>query len=312
MAVSLAQSAVIIQDDLQGGVVDTFVQESVVLDRLPLKEIASNVFAYNEEATLPNVQFRGVNEPFLESTGTWNPKTERLSILGGDADLDTFLIDVPSETASLREEVTRGKIKANSYMFQNTFFNGDTDVDPKAFDGLRKRLIGSQVIDAGENGFTISGNPEEFFDLLDLAISRVPGINGLNGAIYMNASATAKLRSAGRKLGGTEIVREDLTSKRVLQYNGIAVLDPGDNQDGVAILGQNETTGTATDTSSIYVVKFGESEVDQGVTGLTRGGISVRDLGEIDEKPAYRTRLEFFCGVAVFGGKAAARIRGIK
>ena len=35
------------------------------------------------------------------------------------------------------------------------------------------------------------------------------------------------------------------------------------------------------------------------------------DLGELQEKPAYRTRIEFYTGMAVFGGKAAARIRGV-
>ena len=63
-------------------------------------------------------------------------------------------------------------------------------------------------------------------------------------------------------------------------------------------------------TSSIYAVKFGQDEGDAGVTGLTNGGVQVRDLGEIDAKPAYRTRIEFFCGVGVFGGKAAARSTG--
>ena len=32
----------------------------------------------------------------------------------------------------------------------------------------------------------------------------------------------------------------------------------------------------------------------------------VTDLGEVSDKPVYRTRIEFYCGMASFGGKAAA------
>jgi hypothetical protein len=42
-----------------------------------------------------------------------------------------------------------------------------------------------------------------------------------------------------------DTVREDLTGKRVLQWNGIPVLDPGNNLSGTAILPQTETQGTA-------------------------------------------------------------------
>ena len=48
-----------------------------------------------------------------------------------------------------------------------------------------------------------------------------------------------------------------------------------------------------------------------GVTGLTNGGVQVKDLGEIDAKPVFRTRIEFFCGLGVFSGRAAARLTGV-
>ena len=81
--------------------------------------------------------------------------------------------------------------------------------------------------------------------------------------------------------------------------------------DNTRILAQFETQGTATATSSIYAVRYGSSEGDQAVTGLTNGGVNVQDLGQLQDKPAYRTRIEFFVGLAVFGGKAAARLKGV-
>ena len=316
MAVTLPQAAVLSDDDLQRGIIEVFVQESPVLDRIPFLEIEGNAYAYNKEGSLPGVAFRGVNEAYVESTGTFVQATETLTILGGDADVDTFIVATRGNLNDQRAAQERLKVKAASYKFQDAFFNGDVTVEPKGFDGLKKRLVGSQVIDAGANGIPVVGSSQAdqfaFFDQLDELLAAVPGLTAENGAIYANRGIQAKVRSAGRRIGGVETVREDATGKRVLTWNGVAFLDPGLNPAGGIILPQTETVGTATDTSSIYAVRFGEDETDGGVTGLTNGGVKVKDLGELESKPAYRTRIEFFTGVATFGGKAAARLRGIR
>jgi len=315
MAVTLPQAALLSTTDLQRGVIETFVQVSPVLDRLPLLPIEGNAYAYNEEATLPGIAFRAVNEAYVESTGAVNQRTETLSILGGDADVDRFIVQTRGNLNDQRATQTALKVKAASYKFQDTFFNGDVTVDTKAFDGLKKRLIGGQVIAGGTNGIPVVGNgttdTHAFFDQLDALLGLVPGIDGSNGAIYANSSLVAKIRSAGRRIGGAETVREDTTGKRILTWNGIPVLDPGNNPAGSAILPQTETQGSSSLASSIYAVKFGDDETDRGVTGLTNGGIQVDDLGQLQSQPVYRTRIEFYCGMAVFGGKAAARLTGV-
>lgn len=315
MAVTLAQAATLSQNQLQRGVIETFVQTSPVLDRLPLMDIEGNAYAYNQEATLPGVAFRSVNEAYTESTGTVVQNTESLVILGGDADVDRFIQQTRSNLNDQRAVQTAMKVKAASYKFQDTFFNGDVTVDPKGFDGLKKRLTGAQVLDADTNGMAINvddATRNDFFDALDALVAAVPGLDGNNGAIYANAAIRGKILSAGRRIGGTEMVREDMTGKRVLMWNGIPILDPGATAAGTQILGQAETQGTATDTSSVYAVRFGQDEGDQAVTGLTNGGVMVDDLGQLQEKPAFRTRIEFYCGLATFGGKAAARLRGVR
>ncbi|ATE56150.1 MULTISPECIES: major capsid protein [Actinosynnema] len=312
MAVTLAQAAVLSQNQLARGVMEVFVQESPILDRLPLMQIEGNAYSYNKEGTLPDVAFRGVNEAYTESTGTFVQASESLAILGGDADVDTFIQRTRSNLTDQRAQQTRAKVKSASYKFQDYFFNGDVVVDPKGFDGLRKRLTGPQVIDAGTNGLPVVGNggsdAQDFFDQLEALFAAVRG--GPDVA-YANAAVIAKIKSAGRRLGGVEMVKEDMTGKRVATWNGVPILDPGTTRAGTDILPQNETMGTATNTSSVYAVKFGQDESDEAVTGLTNGGVDVRDLGEVDDKPAYRTRIEFFCGMATFGGRAAARLRGV-
>ena len=208
------------------------------------------------------------------------------------------------------------KTKALSYEFQDAFFNGDHDTNEQEFDGLKNRLTGGQVITAAENGLNVLGDGDSdvhaFLDKLDELLAAVPGINGTNGAIYANASIIGKIRSALRHVGESTALLQDVAGKRVLMWNGIPILDPGNTASGTPVLPQTETQGTATSkASSIYAVKFGESPEDGGVTGLTNGGVMVDDLGLLQDKPVYRTRIELYAGLAVFSGKAAARLQGV-
>lgn len=306
MAVTLVEAAKLSNNPLQRGVIETFVQESPVLDRLPLMPIEGNAYAYNVEATLPGVAFRSVNEAYTESTGTVVQRTESLSILGGDADVDRFIVQTRGNLNDQRAVQTQMKVKASSIKFQDTFINGDVSVDPKGFDGLKKRIVGSKVLDAATNGIGPVAGGHDFFDALDALAAAIPGGPS---AFYANSAIRSRILSAGRRVGGAELVVEDITGKRIAMWNGVPVLDIGVRADGTQIIGNDETQGTATNASSIYAVKFGQDEGDQGVTGLSNGGVQVYDLGELQEKPAYRTRIEFYCGLATFGG--AARLRGV-
>lgn len=314
MAITLAEAAKLSDDELQRGVIETFVMEedSVILDRLPFLEIAGNSYKYNEEATLPGVEFRAVNTAYSESTGTVNQKTESLTILGGDADVDKFVQKTRSNLNDQRATQERMKVKAATYKFQDAFINGDTAVDANSFDGLKKRLTGAQVLDAAENGLPVVGESNNdiytFFETLDLLIAAVLG--GV-GALYMNKMILARIKSAARRIGKYETDRDEF-GKKIELYDGIPLRDIGAKADGTLIIPQTEVQGTSgAKCSSIYAVRFGEDEGDRAVTGLiSDDGVMVTDLGELETKPSYRTRIEMYGGLAVFG-PGAARLRGI-
>ncbi|QDY79308.1 major capsid protein [Streptomyces qinzhouensis] len=308
MALTLTESAKLTTDHLQQGVIETFVQESPILDRLPLITFEGSAFAYNEESTLPGVSFRAVNEAYPESTGSVNQRIETLAILGGDSDVDRFIVKTRGNLNEQRAIQTAMKIKAASMHFSDQFFNGDMAVNPKGFDGLGKRLTGRQVIDAKSVGPIANGH--EFFDALDRLAASVRGINGSNGALYMNGELIARIRSGFRRLGGGELLMSDIEGKRTIMWNGIPLLDAGQKLDGTDVLPLTAGTG-GKETGDIYAVRFGTTEADAAVTGLTNGGIQATDLGEAHDKPVYRTRIEFYCGIAVFGGKGAARLMNV-
>lgn len=329
MAVTLAQAATLSQNDLQAGVLERFLIESPILDRLPLKPIDGNAYAYNAEATLPGVEFRAVNAAYSESTGTVVQASESLVILGGDADVDTFIQATRSNLNDQLETQVRLKVKAASYKFQDAFFNGDVAVDANSFDGLKKRTTGAQVVAGGTNGIPVVGNGgtdvQTFLDFVDnlLALAKITG-NG-DGALYMNDLVRARFTSAARRAGlvaDSDVFLTDGVNKRVTAYRGTPILDPGNKLDGTRILPQTETQGTSNVASSIYAVRFGDDEADQAVTGLVNtnhdgassieeGIFAVKRLGELQSKPAQRIRIEGFLGLAVFGGSAVARGTGV-
>jgi hypothetical protein len=192
------------------------------------------------------------------------------------------------------------KVKAAAYKFQDAFINGDVAVDANSFDGLRKRLTGDQVLAPTGITFAAGASDEDrfaAFDTLDDLLSRVSG--GAD-AIYANARTISRISSAARRLTITATPREEF-GRRFPTYDGVPLVDLGNRPDGSPIIPNGD----------LYAVRFGGSEGDQAVTGLTNGGVSVRDLGEVDDKPVMRTRIEFFCGLAVFGGQGAARLTGV-
>lgn len=326
MAVTLAQAALLSQDEYQADVLERFVIESPVLDRLPLMQIEGNAYRYNAESTLPGIEFRAVNAAYSESTGAVVQATESLVILGGDADVDTFIQATRSNLNDQIETQVRLKVKAAAYKFQDAFFNGDVAVDANSFDGLKKRLTGGQVIAAGTNGIPVVGNGgtdiQAFLDVLDAALAAAK-ISGDNGAIYANDLIRARLTSAARRanLIVDEVISLGPVDKRIATYRGTPILDPGNKLDGSRILPQTETQGAATTASSIYCVRFGQDETDQAVTGLFNGNhanadqrdgvFAVKRLGEQQAKPAHRVRIEGFVGVGMFGGSAASRVTGV-
>ena len=60
--------------------------------------------------------------------------------------------------------------------------------------------------------------------------------------------------------------------------------------------------------SSIYALKFGMST---GLMGLEHGGVTVETVGELETKDATRTRLKWYCGLALMSELGLARLEGI-
>ena len=294
MALTLLEAAKINSGDVfKAGVLAKFAESSEILRVLGFLGINGNSLKYNVEETLPGIGFRGVNGSYTESTGIINPKTESLVIAGGDLDVDKFIVDTMG--ASQRTVHEAMKIKALSLAWTKTFIKGDSETNPLEFDGLQKRLQGDSVIANHATGAGLS------LAKLDEAIDAVDGAN----AILMSKAMRRRLTVAARTqaVGGNITYTIDQFGRQVAMYNDLPILIVDKDNENNYILGFTE----ASSTTSIYVVAFGDGQVQ----GLENGGMSVRDMGELETKPSLRTRIEWYSGFGVFAPRSAARLKNI-
>ena len=301
MALTLLEAAKLESGDvLRSAIIELYAGSSSILSALPFQSITGNALKYNREEALPGVGFRGVNEAYTASTGVLNPLTEALVIAGGDLDVDKFILDTMGNNQRSTHEAM--KVRALSLAWTRKFIKGDNQSDPREFDGLQVRTTGSQVISAGTtaNGAALS------LAVLDQAIDQTLDPTHL----IMNKTMARRLSAAARlsTVGGYITYDLDAFGRRAMQYNGLPILTVDLDHTGTAILGFTEAadSGTATATS-IYVVSMG----DGMLTGLQNGTISVRDLGELQTAPVFRTRVEWYNGIAVFHGRAVTRLKFI-
>jgi hypothetical protein len=100
----------------------------------------------------------------------------------------------------------------------------------------------------------------------------------------------------------------DALGRRVTQYNDLPILVVDLDNEGNLILPFTEAATSGTDTAtSIYVVSMG----DDSLSGIQNGTIDVRDLGELETAPVFRTRVEWYNGIGIFNGRAVTRLYSI-
>jgi HK97 family phage major capsid protein len=296
MAMTKVEAAKLTNDMLLRGVIETIITDSSVLQLLPFEDVTGTAITYNREDAAPSVAWVDVGDTWSESTPTFEQVTVPLKILGGDADVDNFLQQTYRNPNDLEAEVIALKAKALAYEFSDTFYNGDTGTNPKEFDGLKVLMADApsgQSLVMGANGAALT------IDKLDELVDVIKP--GKPDALLMAKRTRRKLSALRRASGNLLETDVDAFGRRALYYDGIPIL-VDDN------VPTNEAEGASGAVcSSIYAVKFGR----QGVMGLENGGIQVEHVGELETKDATRTRVKWYCSLALMGTLGIGRLKGI-
>lgn len=304
MALTLIEAAKQFDGDVKRqAVIELIADSSQLFAAVPFENITGNAISYDREETLPGVAFRGVNEAYTEDAGVLNPLTEKLSILGGDLDVDRFIVQTMSGDSqrSTREAM---KLKAIGLRWVKTFLKGDSSDDPRSFDGLQARLTSSQIIEAGSSSGGDALSLAKLDEMIDSVVSPTH--------LIMNKTMRRRLTAAARTytIGGFITMDQDEFGRQQTFYNGLPIIAVDYDEAGSNVLGFSESGsgGGSAVCTSIYCASIGPGMV----MGLQNGDIAVEDLGQVQDKPVFRTRVEWYTGMAVYHGRAAARLRGIK
>ncbi len=305
MALTLDEAAKLSNDMLLQGVVETIVKDSPILQRMPFIEIVGNGLTYNQEKTLPNIDFYDVGDTWAESTPTFEQITANLKIMGGDADVDNFLKSTRSNIQDLEAAVIELKAKALRDKFEEIFVYGDSYTNAKEFDGIRKLIdtetAGEQVVSMGGTGATLT------LAKLDELIDAVKG--GKPDMLLMSRRSRRKINALVRAAGGMTETDRDRWGNFVQLWDGVAI---GVNDwilDTHVLASGIETATTGGTCSTIYALQFGEG----ALCGLTSPGhLQVEPVGPLENKDASRTRVKWYVSLALFSSIKAAALIGVK
>jgi hypothetical protein len=137
-------------------------------------------------------------------------------------------------------------------------------------------------------------------DLID-AVQGTPTLLLMNK--FLHRKITRLAQGSAQVTFGLDALGRPLTT-----YAGIPIGIVEDDEAGNAILDFDEDDGASNlDTASMYAVRFGLDVFH----GIQSGPVDVRDLGELDSKPAFRTRIEWFASLVLKHPAAAARLSRI-
>lgn len=315
MAVSLYQSALTAEANgefKKAGVLKTFAETSPLLNAIPMVPVQGSAFAWTRQVSLGSAGFRAVNGSYSESTGAVETRTVAMKIIGGDLDVDEFLVQAHGPAHRAMQEQAKAALIAQTISYQiikgSATVAGGATADANGFDGLQVRYGGgfgsTAVVDDGENAGQIiqnSGGGALSMRSLDEAIQLVENPTHLLMAKKMRVNIQAYLRGST----AVQMVKDDF-GRLVTTYNGLPILDADQlgTVSGLEQLGFNENNDSST---SIYCLSL----TDMGLCMPTLGGVQVRDLGEQNSKAVRRTRVELYGNIADIHPRCVARLYDI-
>lgn len=315
MAITLAEAQKNVQDDLQMGVIDEFRKSSYILDHLTFDDAVSPTgggatltYGYTRLTTQPTADFRTVNEEYTGSTVEKKRYTVDLKVFGGAFEVDRIIAGMGGIVDEVQLQIEQ-KVKAAKALFNDTFINGDSATNEKAFDGLDKALTGSDtefvlpaVLDMS-TAAKIKENYIEFMFYLDKFLKKLDGIPTFIGG---NTDFISVIQLCA-KLAGKEQETKDDWGRQVNTYNGIPLIDFG------AKAGTNEDV-VATDETGVSSLYFGRLGLD-GLHGVSMAGQPPVKTWLPDFSTAGAVKkgeVEMVAAIALKASKAAGKMTNIK
>jgi HK97 family phage major capsid protein len=297
MPLLVEEAAKLSQEEMVRGVIEEIIDKDELFALFPFTSVNGKAYVYNREATLSEGAFLDPYEAIPEGAATFDPVTTHLKILAGDVDMDKFLLSTQSDSNPQLAIQIAAKAKGLGRKFRRTLVNGDSSANAKEFDGVKKLIPAGQTLIAGANGATISlGMLDELKDAVK------------NGAdvLMMRQGTWRAIKALLRQFGGNEATMMMIENfgKPVPAFDGTPIII-NDFMTG------DEVQGSAEATCSIYALRLNEVDGLHGITGGEAAGLTVEEIGTIQNKDAKRWRVKWYAGTALKATHSVARLKGI-
>ena len=308
-SITLAQSAVLCQNELIAGVIENIITVDRFYEVLPFDGIDGNALAYNRELVLGDVDTYAVGDTITaKNPATFTQVTSSLTSIIGDAEVNGLIQATRSGQGNNQEAVQiASKAKSAGRKYRDMLLNGNGASNQ--FTGLLGLVDASKTVYQDTAGDDTNGGSltlAKLDALLDLVIDK----DGEVDYIIMNARTLRSYLGLLRALGGARI-EEVVTlpsGAEIPSYRKIPIF----RNDWMPV---NQTRGSASGTcTSVLAGTLDDGSRKYGISGLTAlnaAGMQVERVGVHQSRDEMITRVKWYSGLALFNLNGLARLGGV-
>ncbi|QNH71653.1 major capsid protein [Rhizobium phage RHph_X66] len=297
MPLLMTEAAKLAEDDRQRGIIEELLDKDEFFALVPFVRAKDDTFSYTRELALPGAGWIDPYDDIEESTGQVENISTKIKILAGQFDIANFISEVKSDMYDQIAVQAKFKIKAVGRDFKNVLINGDSAVNAKQFDGLKKLVVADRTLTAGANGAALA------YSALDELKDAVP----LGCDFLMMRSETWRvIRELNRLHGGNtaEMMMVENFGAPMRFYDGTPVIIND-------YISKTETQGSSSATTSIYAVRANEVDGFHGLWAGDAAGVRLEEIGTNFNKDSKRWRVKWYTGAALRATHAVARLKGV-
>ena len=306
MAELISQYVQQVKDLELQGVIELFLNNSPIVGDLHFIDLGGAlVYEWKAETGLGGVGVRQLNSDYqaaAKTSGSAAPMREGTGIVGGAVQIDVQLSNV-------RATRVAQKMRAAALQFNRLFFKGTAAAG--AFDGLYARCTGTE-------GLTTAGTGNGGYldlDVLSKMIARMPG-QASQKRLFMGYEMQCLLGQVIRANKQAIIAPVEwagqLTPKT---YDGVRIVDVGDDETRALIMTFNETVGQTASCGSIVMATLGGATDGDMVQGLADLGGNGGQMFSVKPRPGGttydETLIEGRMGIAVHHDRCLKRYSGL-
>ncbi len=291
---------------LQKVVTDLLAKESRGTELLPFEDIKGNSLTYDVITSNSGAAFYSPGDTWAESTPVLTQHTATLKILGGDADIDNFLLKTRGSAIDMKAKAVNNKIKVINETFMDSVFYGNSTSNPKSFDGLEV-LLSSSTYNTVSVGSSATGAVLSIAKLRS-AIDLITGYKNEKRYIFMTKTLRRGISVYLDSIGSAFPRGVNEYGKPIAMFDEMEIVTDDNLLNTELIASGVFSAKTGGVDTSIFILTMNP----QACCGLsTPERIQTEELGSLETKDAQRVRIKWYCALKLEDIRSCAKVDGV-